>query len=629
MGRGIGLRPIPSKNHKMNKRLPFLALLLGYLPTLPAWAAESYFPQTLQEFNAIRFELKPGDTVVLPEGEISWRQIYIGVDGTAEEPITLKAPYIYGTTLTGVGYVQIAGDHVVVQGIRFINNTGTFPLIIEGGNHNRITQCYFSNASASSYLRIDPIRDDPTTAANNTIEHNYFTATAVGGITIVGTAEESHVGRNVIEHNVFRDAPSRSGGGESIILFSNGKHQDFKLNTQVRYNVFDNWDSDIDDEIITIKSGDNFFYRNVFAWCNGYFSFRRENGTWVEGNVLYENSEGFRIYGEDHVIINNLVYNTGFNALYFLRGWTRQSDGIIARAGRNVTVANNTFVEMGFQGFNITGTSIQPDGPIPVDNLVANNIFYSPTGQSRMVNDAAGFFSNNEVRNNLFKNASGNIGPQGQDAILADPLLTGNPLDGFFLSAQSPAIGTGIPVPQVTKDFFGRTRSPGAMDLGYASAEGDPPTLAELDLPPIPPDRSNFANLPLEARFTLYPSTVRVNEPANLDASISTGPIKTYRWDLGDGHVYEDGIGFYPYHWDTAGEKNITLTVILEDGTESTLTQTVLVETDGELPLDWQDTGSWLGWIEASQAPWLFVLDWGRYVYGEAVSGDWVYVPRK
>ena len=169
-----------------------------------------YYPLNKDEFKEARDMAQPGDRIVLPAGELDWGQLYVGISGAPENPITIEAPSVFATTLTGTSYIQIAGSHIVVRGIKFINTTTQYPVWLTAGSHNRVTQCYFEEAAASSLLRSDPTAsEDPAEGSFNRFDHNYFTTTTKGALTIVGHASADHVGQNIIEYNVFRDAPRR------------------------------------------------------------------------------------------------------------------------------------------------------------------------------------------------------------------------------------------------------------------------------------------------------------------------------------------------------------------------------------------------------------------------------------
>lgn len=597
-------------------------MLLIYLTTAGVLGAEVFTPLDKEAFREARDAAQPGDRIVLPSGELDWGQLYLNIEGTEEAPITIEAPTVYATTLTGSSYMQIAGRHLIIKGIKFIDTTGQYPLWIDGGSHIRVTQCYFEEAQASSLLRADEGIGLPEEASYLVIDHNYFTTTTKAAVTLVAPASDTFIGENLVEHNVFRDAPRRRQGAEALIPYALGKHEGYRTNLTVRYNVFDNWDSDLDSEIVSIKGGGNLFYRNVFAWCNGYFSFRRENDTTVDSNLFYNNAQGMWVYGDGHVITNNIFENCGSHGLYLPDGWYRESDDIEAKAATNCLIANNTWMNTGSRTFYFDQTSIgfvaSPSG-----NTLVNNILYAEASSGGLVVDGSGFHGGaNTVENNLYFEGSGSTGPTGTDPLIADPLLVGTGYS-IFLEAGSPAIDAGVPVEAVGKDFFGSTRVE-PLDIGHHELSTAATPQLVFEMPPIPPDRSGFSDLPLEADFTVFPLEVEVGEAMNLDASISKGEISSYHWNLGDGHTYEGAEAFYPYDWASAGQKTIVLTVTDSNGALHTKQMTIMVHGNGN-PVDpWVNTDSWLGWVNTSLEPWWWIEKASRYIYAPDDSG-WLY----
>lgn len=616
----------------MNDSYPFprtitmVQIGLGILFFTAASFAADFYPQDRTEFRAMRDVAQPGDRIILPAGELDWGQLYVGISGTAEAPITIQAPTVYATTLTNSSYFQIAGSHIVIKGFKFRDTTGQYPVWLTTGKHNRVTQCYFEETEASSLLRSDgTVSSDPEAGSYLRIDHSFFTTTTQAAITIVGPNDEQYVGQHVIEYNVFRDAPRRRQGAEAIILYSLGKHEGAKTHSTVRFNVFDQWDSDIEAEIVSIKSGGNTFYRNVFAWCRGYFSLRRENENVVDSNLFYHNTEGIWVYGENHLIINNIIEGVGRRGLNMRSGWIRENDGIEGRAAVSCIVANNTFIDIERETFSFeqSGSTFVAN---PSDNQLINNILHTTTATGILVNDEINFVSaENTVDNNLVFSSNHSYGPVGTRALQTDAELTGTGYQ-LRLTTGSPAIGAGIAVPEVSHDFFGNARSH-LPDIGHHEFSTFPSPVVADRMPPIPPERSTFREQPLEAAFTAYPDVVQPGEPVNLDASISKGPVDRFTWDLGDGHSYTGSESFYPYDWSSPGTKVVTLTVYDANGHSHAFTRTIRVG-EVEVQAPWTDSGEdWLGWIYQAYAPWYWSQKWERFFYQQTDS-RWIYLPR-
>ena len=62
---------------------------------------------------------KPGDNLILREGEWRDANIVFANRGTEAEPITLKAATPGKTILTGNSTLRIGGEHLVVEGLLF------------------------------------------------------------------------------------------------------------------------------------------------------------------------------------------------------------------------------------------------------------------------------------------------------------------------------------------------------------------------------------------------------------------------------------------------------------------------------------------------------------------------------
>lgn len=611
-----------------NSLLHSFAAGLGLLLAVAAEvsAATTFHINSRAEFIAARQQVQPGDTIVFPEGVLEdWGQLFVGENGTAEAPITIRAPYIFGTTLTGNSFFQIQASHIVIQGFRFDHADGNHPVWLTIGSHNRVRQCYFREAQASSALRSSATDSpDPTMGSFHRIDHNFFTITRRAAVTILGPDDENHPGGSIVEFNVFRDSPARGNAAEALIPYSLGKHQGAQTNLIIRYNVFDRWDADNESEIVSFKSGGNHFYRNVLAWNRGYFSLRRENNNIVEENLFYHNRDGLWIYGDGHIIINNLIEGISRDGILLPSGWFRSRDQIEARAATNNLIAHNTFrnVEQRSLAFRVL---INENVEHPSNNILVNNIFDSEVAIGALIQDNVAFMNRNTVDSNIFFSNTGVYGPRGNNPITASARLAGSAWQ-TVIQADSPAIGAGFAVEGVERDFFGRTRGP-SIDIGHHAFTSGTRALKDPLMPPVPTSRVGYREMPLEATFTTFPSFRAVGEPINLDASASKGEIVSYRWDLGDGHVYEGPEHFYPYDWATPGPKVVRLTVTDATGATHSTTRVVRITGDGEVPgSGWLDTGDWLGPINTKADPFWWVQGLQHWVFAPAESDGWLYL---
>jgi hypothetical protein len=149
-------------------------------------------------------------------------------------------------------------------------------------------------------------------------------------------------------------------------------------------------------------------------------------------------------------IMNNILYN-------MQRGFGIQLYG---GTFSNIDIWNNTFAfENPYtDGHIIVAASL-------ADSHIDNNVFYDPTHVALVF--AVSTHSNLTVRNNtVYLAITSGDAPSGvsfssnQDN--TDPKLVNPAAFDFHLQSGSPAIDSGLSIPQVTKDFDGNTRPQGA-----------------------------------------------------------------------------------------------------------------------------------------------------------------------
>ena len=73
----------------------------------------------------------------------------------------------------------------------------------------------------------------------------------------------------------------------------------------VEYNLFEKADGD--NEAISVKSSDNIVRYNTLRNSRGEITLRHGNRNRVDGNFIIGGISGIRFFGNDHVIVNNVV----------------------------------------------------------------------------------------------------------------------------------------------------------------------------------------------------------------------------------------------------------------------------------------------------------------------------------
>jgi len=289
-------------------------------------------PEDLQDFvNAA----DPGEIFIVPNGTYNDFESTFTVIGTAENPIIIKAETIGGVILTGEShFVFKKAAHIILQGFVFDGQGEDTLVKLEGSHHIRITQNVFELETEESikWVFVGGFWSDNTfefESHHNRIDHNIFQNKNTTGhyITIDGSNDGDEDFRQSrhdrIDHNYFKNNGPRAANEQESIRIGWSEMSMSSGFTTVEFNLFE--DCDGDPEIISVKSCDNTIRHNTFRGCYGTLSLRHGNRNHVEGNYFFGNDKpnglfvnsngststiytgGIRIYGTDHVIINNYM----------------------------------------------------------------------------------------------------------------------------------------------------------------------------------------------------------------------------------------------------------------------------------------------------------------------------------
>ncbi|MGD9418586.1 MAG: chondroitinase-B domain-containing protein [Verrucomicrobiota bacterium JB025] len=275
-----------------------------------------HFVSSADEFHSLT--LSAGDEVIWANGTYSDDDnINFSGDGTASNPITLRAETPGEVVFTGGMTMTIPGDHVVVDGfywsggdgrnnhIQFRNNT-------DYANHSTIRNCGINDLTASG---TDKHRWIVLYGTNNTVENcSFVNKRSPGALILVeldyhdAATPVGHTIRNNYFYNYeYRDPESTHSGDSETIRIGSSSDQAKSASTVVENNYFQACDGE--NEIITNKSTDNSYLHNTFRNCHGSLVLRHGANARVEGNFfLGENkvgSGGIRVSDSFHTIINN------------------------------------------------------------------------------------------------------------------------------------------------------------------------------------------------------------------------------------------------------------------------------------------------------------------------------------
>ncbi|MFD0990790.1 chondroitinase-B domain-containing protein [Mariniflexile jejuense] len=437
----------------------------------------------------------PGDVIIVRNGTYSNFSATLRPYGSAGNPITIKAETIGGVILTGTSrFTFNKAYHAILEGFTF-NCTGNSTMVkLEGCNNIRVTRNVFETAqtSSSKWVYIGGVYDDTVEpyqylSHNNRIDHNVFQNKTMPGhyITIDGTNEVIQSQNDRIDHNYFKNNSPRAVNEQESIRIGWSNMSKSSGYTTVEYNLFE--DCDGDPEIVSVKSCDNVVRHNTFLRSYGTLSLRHGDRNRIEGNYFFGGNKaigtspdgatlytgGIRVYGSDHVIINN--YMEGLNGTKWDAPITLTQGDVTSTStslsshfrAENVTIAYNTLVnntngiEIGFSNngaYNKTLSNIKlmnnlitgsqnalvaiKDGNDQGANITwTNNLIY-PTGSATTISGATTTSFNTSMVVNENPNLS-------FDATIGVWRTTGT----------SPLYNNAVTTETINEDIEGQTRS--------------------------------------------------------------------------------------------------------------------------------------------------------------------------
>ncbi|WP_433584850.1 polysaccharide lyase 6 family protein [Microbacterium hydrocarbonoxydans] len=400
-----------------------------------------------------------------------------GAGGRWNKPLTIMAASIGGVTLTGSQSFLFQDAHdIVISGFVFTQSTTIE--IAPTCNAITLSRNEFTLADIEG-MHCMMVRADHTV-----IEYNHFHHKSTLGIFLgVEGANSTEMAENVhIHHNYFSDHSfAGDNGGEPIRLGVSPRALSSARAT-VEYNLFERTNGD--PEAISVKSSDNVVRFNTIRDSGGGIVLRHGNRTRVESNHIIRGERGIRIYGNDHVIVNNYIGETADTAIVLGAGTVRDHYEGEPANSRNkndavdrVRVALNTIVG------NTGGISGETHRPIPpADCVIVDNILVGDTGTLATVPTGTGF---TWAGNILWGAAADGDLPAG-GFIRVDPRLVRDAADVLRIGAGSPAVdaATQDHSAWVRDDIEGRKRT-GAADVGAheltpAHAMREPLTTADV-----------------------------------------------------------------------------------------------------------------------------------------------------
>lgn len=403
-----------------------------------------------------------GGVFIVENGTYNDFEATFEVEATQSNPVIIRAETIGGVVLTGESHFVIRKSaYVTLEGFIFDGQGEDSLVKLEGSNNIRITRNIFELETTESikWVFVGGVWNDNTfpftyPSHHNRIDHNIFQnkdtpghyITIDGSFDNTGSEEVYYQSRyDRIDHNYFKNNGPRAVNEQESIRIGWSEMSLSSGFTIVEHNLFE--DCDGDPEIVSVKSCDNIIRHNTFRRSYGTLSLRHGNRNRVEGNYFFGDDKpigtspagadlytgGIRIYGTDHLVINN--YMEGLNGTRWDAPITLTLGDAIDGQSSNlskhfraerVTIAFNTLVnnsrgiEIGYDNndnYNkdlkditiannlITGSENSMVEIVDADNDQGNNITWKsnlmyPTGNADILSGGTlTSFDDNEVVN--------------------------------------------------------------------------------------------------------------------------------------------------------------------------------------------------------------------------------------
>ena len=398
---------------RSTRSIPQLACALIILLACPAMAKD-LFVSTQQQYKEAVDAAQSGDAIVLADGE--WRdfEILFTGEGTAEEPITLRAETNGKVFITGQSNLRLAGKHLVVSGLVFKDGYSPTNAVIafrrskgELASHSRITEVVIDHFNNPERFETDFWV--LIYGKYNRFDHNHLEGKSNQGVTLAVKldSEESQENHHQIDHNYFGPRPMLgSNGGETIRIGTSHYSMSDSLTT-VEYNYFDRCNGEV--EIISSKSGGNVFRGNLFFESRGTLTLRHGNNNVIEKNVFLGNridhTGGIRVINKGQVVRNNYMQGlTGHRfggALVVMNGVPNSPINRYHQVD-DARIENNSIIDSDHIEL-AAGSDAERSAP-PVNSIFRANLVYNADGSKNIAvhDDISGIaFSDNSMHEDI------------------------------------------------------------------------------------------------------------------------------------------------------------------------------------------------------------------------------------
>ncbi|MFB6454786.1 discoidin domain-containing protein [Chitinophaga sp. Hz27] len=504
---------IPVIYTRLNRRAyKCLLLLLSVFCTLQLSAA-TVNVSSLSALQTAINNAAAGDVIILANGVYTASTtITINKQGTAVAPITIQAQTIGGVEINGTAGITIASPakYIIIKGFKFKFNASQATMAA-GTSFCRWTRNLFETPGDGENLLLN--------GSDHEVDYNTFQHKNAMGRYIAVRGSGSQIAQRLyIHHNYFYDQQPQTANGAETLQFGLSGYSLSSSNSIVEYNVFQSCQGE--NEMISVKSSAVTLRYNTIRDCVSQFTLRHGNFCVVYGNYFL-NTQGIRIFGDDHKIFSNHFENCS-PGINIGNGDGEVADGAPLtshdRPDRCV-IAFNTLVNCA-TNYVQAGRS---GGLGATYTTFVNNIIQGGGPASSI----AGPYTNATWASNILYNTNGAGAVPAGTYTTANPLLARDATGTFHLQTGSPAINAATgSYPTLNTDMDGQART-GTFDIGADEVSSAPVTARIMDSTMVGVYGSDVPN-------SCVPASASADD-GNVAANVLDGDTAT-RWSAsGDG----------------------------------------------------------------------------------------------
>jgi Protein of unknown function (DUF1565) len=392
--------------------------------------------------------MRPGDTTVVLAGDYVER-VRVTRSGDTGNPITFEAEP--GARVVTRGF-EIAASHIQIVGFEIANHDQTEPAgfgIYLVGSFNVIAQNYIHDLCMEGIVLSGGGNKNSANTARNTVVNNRVVHAQMAGVHVEGR-------RNLIEGNdVSRTAqypegcrPRHRADADAFRFFGSG--HDFRANYahDIAWGTRENRDPHVDCFQTWGPASDIIIERNLCRWPAAKLT---TNNKAVQIESLGGPSRAITIRNNIFVDMRQGINASGASALRTLNNTFDRivQEAVILHSVPHSQIANNIFYEVGSGRDSYACI----DEPSRAGLIVAANDHYMSEGKPGTYCSQAPHLT---------------LNPHFIDPVNLD----------LRLEPGSPLIGAGIPLAEVSDDFFGQPRPTGSRyDLGAIDSRSESQSL--------------------------------------------------------------------------------------------------------------------------------------------------------